>query len=218
MSKHGYYVATGVSSKPNDLRLRRESHLRLRSSLISLHTRLCKDPTRKFCPTCGGATLTRVSITYTPSSPSGFILHLKSSFQYRNRGTVYSIPSAKPGSASFDKGAKAKSKVVNGASLILREDQKEYQRGLKSLEVQKHKEDRKLLRAQQERAGRNESSLFGGGGAGWNDPDWEAPMLMGERGRNGGGTQSGTRGVQYGKDGLPVIGFGKNPNVVRRRR
>ncbi|KAG0149025.1 hypothetical protein CROQUDRAFT_669510 [Cronartium quercuum f. sp. fusiforme G11] len=179
--------------------------------------KLCKDPIRKFCPTCGGATLTRVSITYTPSTPSGYILHLKSNFQYRNRGTIYAIPSAKPGSASFEKGAKAKANVVNGASLILREDQKEYQRGLKSLGIQKAKEERKLAKAQQERAGKSDAFVFGGA-AGWDDPDWEAPMLMGERGRKTGGRQAVAKGVQYGKDGLPVIGFGKNPNEVRRRR
>ncbi|KAH9819605.1 Nin one binding Zn-ribbon like-domain-containing protein [Melampsora americana] len=176
--------------------------------------KLCKDPTRKFCPTCGGATLTRVSITYTPSSPNGYILHLKANFQYRNRGTVYNIPSAKPGSSSFDKGGKSKGNVVNGATLVLREDQKEYQRGLKSLEIQKSKEERKLNQARQERSGKQDGFVFGGAN-GWNDPDWEAPMLMGERGRKGG--RAGNRDVQYGKDGLPVIGFGKNPNVVRRR-
>ncbi|EGG08033.1 uncharacterized protein MELLADRAFT_47936 [Melampsora larici-populina 98AG31] len=177
--------------------------------------KICKDPTRKFCPTCGGATLTRVSITYTPSSPNGYILHLKSNFQYRNRGTVYNIPSAKPGSSSFDKGAKAKGNVINGATLVLREDQKEFQRGLKSLGIQKFKEERKLNQTRQERSGKQDSFVFGGAN-GWNDPDWEAPMLMGERGRKGG--RAGNRDVQYGKDGLPVIGFGKNPNVVRRKR
>lgn len=177
--------------------------------------KICKDPARKFCPTCGGVTLTRVSITYTPSSPNGYILHLKSNFQYRNRGTVYNIPSAKPGSSSFDKGAKSKGNVVNGATLVLREDQKEYQRGIRSLEIQKFKEERRLNQTRQERSGKQDSFVFGGPN-GWNDPDWEAPMLMGERGRKAG--RAGNRDVQYGKDGLPVIGFGKNPNVVRRKR
>lgn len=169
--------------------------------------RICKDPTRKFCPNCGGSTLTRVSITYTPSSPTGYVLHLKQNFQYRNRGTVYSIPSAKPGSASFDKGGARK--TVNGASLVLREDQKEFQRGLKSAAVLKEKEERRLAKSA---ARGDDPSPFGG----WNDPDWEPPMMLGEKGRKG---QSGAgRGVQLGKDGLPVIGFGKNPNEVRRNR
>lgn len=101
--------------------------------------------------------------------------------------------------------------------MILREDQKEFQRGLKSLQVQKSKEERKLAKAQQERAGKSGSFVFGGA-TGWDDPEWEAPMLMGERGRKSGGHQSVAKGVQYGKDGLPIIGFGKNPNEVRRRR
>ncbi|CAH7686612.1 Nin one binding Zn-ribbon like-domain-containing protein [Phakopsora pachyrhizi] len=178
--------------------------------------KLCKDPTKKFCPKCGGTTLTRVSITYTPSSPTGYVLHLKSNFQYRNRGTVYSIPSPKPGSASFEKGTSNR-KAINGASLILREDQKEFQQGLKNVQVQKFKEERNLAKANREKLSRGqEISSFGG--CGWNDPDWEAPMLLGERGRKGGsGRNQSSRGVRYGKDGLPVIGFGKNPNEARRR-
>ncbi|KAI9622609.1 hypothetical protein KEM48_007226 [Puccinia striiformis f. sp. tritici PST-130] len=148
--------------------------------------KLCKDPTRKFCPKCGGATLTRVSITYTPSSPTGYILHLNPNFQYRNRGTVYSIPSAKPGSASFEKGGAKQNRTVNGANLVLREDQKEFQRGLNR---------------------------------GWNDPDWEPAMYSGEKGRKSGGRGGNHHNdhVRYGKDGLPVIGFGKNPNEAVER-
>ncbi|OAV94652.1 hypothetical protein PTTG_05145 [Puccinia triticina 1-1 BBBD Race 1] len=174
--------------------------------------KLCKDPTRKFCPTCGGATLTRVSITYTPSSPTGYILHLNPNFQYRNRGTVYSIPSAKPGSASFEKGGAKQKKSINGAHLVLREDQKEFQRGLKSVKIQKDKEERRLRNTERPHA--NALTSFNG----WNDPDWEPAMLLGEKGR-----KSSARGnhhndsVRYGKDGLPLIGFGKNPNEVRRR-
>jgi len=174
--------------------------------------KLCKDPTRKFCPTCGGATLTRVSITYTPSSPTGYILHLNPNFQYRNRGTVYSIPSAKPGSASFEKGGAKQRKGVNGASLVLREDQKEFQRGLKSVMIQKQKEERKL----QNMEGSHSHALTSL--SGWNDPDWEPAMFLGEKGRKSSGRGNHhSDSVRYGKDGLPVIGFGKNPNEVRRR-
>lgn len=175
--------------------------------------KLCKDPSRKFCPTCGGPTLTRVSITYTPSSPTGYILHLNPNFQYRNRGTVYSIPSAKPGSSSFEKGGNRQKKSINGATLVLREDQKEFQRGLKSVMIQKQKEERKLARASQE-PNSSPFSSFGG----WSDPDWEPPMLLGEKGRksNGRNNRNNPNQVRYGKDGLPVIGFGKNPNAVGR--
>ncbi|KAA1070098.1 Nin1 binding protein [Puccinia graminis f. sp. tritici] len=173
--------------------------------------KLCKDPTRKFCPTCGGATLTRVSITYTPSSPTGYILHLNPNFQYRNRGTVYSIPSAKPGSSSFEKGGAKQKKSINGAHLVLREDQKEFQRGLKSVKIQKEKEERKLKNIEGSHA-HALTSL-----SGWNDPDWEPAMLLGEKGRKSSGRGNHhNHSVRYGKDGLPLIGFGKNPNEVRR--
>ncbi|POW20551.1 hypothetical protein PSHT_03466 [Puccinia striiformis] len=138
--------------------------------------KLCKDPTRKFCPKCGGATLTRVSITYTPSSPTGYILHLNPNFQYRNRGTVYSIPSAKPGSASFEKGGAKQNRTVNGANLVLREDQKEFQRGLKSVMI---KTERRT---------------------GWNDPDWEPAMYSGEKGRKSGG-----RGGNHHNDHVGMV-------------
>ncbi|PLW29697.1 hypothetical protein PCASD_22311 [Puccinia coronata f. sp. avenae] len=155
--------------------------------------KLCKDPTRKFCPTCGGATLTRVSITYTPSSPTGYILHLNPNFQYRNRGTVYSIPSAKPGSSS--------------------EDQKEFQRGLTSVMIQKQKEERKLKNMDGAPHSNELTSL-----SGWDDPNWEPAMLLGKKGRKSSGRSTHHNdSVCYGKDGLPVIGFGINPNEVRRR-
>lgn len=167
--------------------------------------RICKDATRKFCPSCGGATLTRVSVTYTPSSPTGYVLHLKRNFQYRNRGTIYTIPSAKPGTASFEKGGARKQ--VNGAELVLREDQKEFQRGLRTAAIGKQKEEKREAKA----AARGDDP-FGG----WRDPDWQPPMLLGEKGRRGG--RGNDRGVRLGKDGLPVIGFGRNPNEVRKHR
>ena len=51
------------------------------------------------------------------------------------------------------------------------------------------------------------------GGVAFDDPDWTPGMLLGEAGRQG------QPGVRVGKDGLPIVGFGRsNPNEARRKR
>jgi RNA-binding protein NOB1 len=67
---------------------------------------------RRFCDKCGGPTLIRTSMSVDPVT-GRMTLYLKRNFQYRVRGTKYSIPSVKGG---------------REANLILREDQKEYVR------------------------------------------------------------------------------------------
>jgi RNA-binding protein NOB1 len=151
---------------------------------------ICKDPTKKFCPSCGGPTLTRTSITYvppTPENPKGYVPHLRRNYHYRLRGTVYSIPNP----------LKANAKGGARDELILREDQKEWQRGLKTAAVAKYKEERAALRAMRD------PSAPGGP----RDPDWMPGMLVGEKGRR----QPGEGRI--GKDGLPIIGYGRR---VRR--
>ncbi|GAA96225.1 uncharacterized protein L969DRAFT_91674 [Mixia osmundae IAM 14324] len=171
----------------------------VRTWILRCHAcfKLCKDPAKKFCPSCGNDTLLRTSITYVPASPDnprGYILHLKKNFQYRNRGTIYSIPSPKPGSAK-----PSQSKQQNGATLILREDQKEYQRGLRRAEILKAKEDKALAKAIA-RGGPNATL------------DWEPAMLMGHHAKG----RRADQHDQVGKDGLPVIGYRRNPNQTRR--
>ncbi|KAJ3362670.1 Nin1 binding protein [Allomyces javanicus] len=84
------------------------------------------DMDKRFCPSCGGATLIRTSY----SIEDGIMkLHLKRVFQYRTRGTVYSLPKPKGGR--------------EGDQLILREDQKEYQVQRKNFEHHKKKQERK---------------------------------------------------------------------------
>lgn len=74
-----------------------------------------------FCPRCGGLkTLLRTTCSTTPDG--GFQIHLKSNFQYRVRGNVYSLPKPTAGTSSM--------KGVKDAP-VLREDQKEYQRAVK---------------------------------------------------------------------------------------
>lgn len=153
--------------------------------------RLCKDPEKKFCPSCGNPSLIRTSITYvtpSPEHPQGYILHLKANFQYRLRGTQYSIPPPKPGSSNA---------LKNGGrtELILREDQKEWQRGIKSHEHLKSKQERAAAKAMREGKG---DAVFGG--ASFDDPDWTPGMLLGQQGKSG-----GPAGIRTGKDGLPIV-------------
>lgn len=188
--------------------------------------RLCKDPSKKFCPSCGGPTLIRASITThapVPGSTTPRVeVHLKPHFQYRTRGTKYSIPDPKMGSA---KGQKS-----GGSGLILREDQQEFMRGMKREEGRKIKEERALDKAiQAQMAGK------GSGLGSWNDPDvsrarpfvwllshwskqcadprltcqWLPEILT--TGSSGKGRRN--------TDGLPQVGHGrKNPNEARRRK
>lgn len=161
-------------------------------SLKFLLVRLCKDQTKKFCPSCGNPTLIRASVS-TKAAPPGsggeaiVQVHLKNNFQYRNRGSIYSIPSPKPGNA---KGSK---------NIILREDQIEFQRGLKNEEVRIRKEEKRIASAL--------AAGNGGGKAGksWADPDWTPDMLLGQTSRKG--------------SVLPEVGYGKrNPNAVKRKK
>ncbi|KZW04357.1 hypothetical protein EXIGLDRAFT_758651 [Exidia glandulosa HHB12029] len=161
--------------------------------------KLCKDNTKKFCPTCGNATLLRTSITTkAPETPGGqpvVQVHLKRNFQYRNRGSKYSIPAPKPGS----------SKKGGGEGLILREDQQEWQRAVRHDEVRREKDERRMLRALKE----TESNSAGIKVGAWNDPDWVPEMLV---------VGSGGKGRSM-RDGMPAIGYGrKNPNERRRKR
>ncbi|KAK0720176.1 Nin one binding Zn-ribbon like-domain-containing protein [Lasiosphaeris hirsuta] len=96
--------------------------------------KVCKDMTKQFCPSCGQATLTRVSCS--TDSAGNFTLHLKRNFQYNNRGNVYSIPKPIHGTASGKNDmVKGGGKNGWGKELILTEDQKEY--------IRKTEEDRR---------------------------------------------------------------------------
>jgi RNA-binding protein NOB1 len=152
---------------------------------------------KKFCPSCGNATLLRASVSVTtPTNGSAptMKVHLKKNFQYRNRGTKYSIPDPQPGT----------SKTGTGEGLILREDQVEWRRAEQKEQSRKAKETRKITEAIQN-AKEGEAAKIGS----WMDPDWLPDMLsvgINGKGRSGGGE-------------MPNIGYGrKNPNERRRRR
>ena len=92
-----------------------------------------KDMTRQFCSRCGKPTMLRVSCS-THARGGEFRVHLKKNMQWNTRGDRYSIPKAVGGSANgkinVGGGGKGGGKGGWGQSLILAEDQKEYQRAL----------------------------------------------------------------------------------------
>lgn len=132
-------------------------------------------------------------------------VHLKKNFVYRTRGTIYSIPKPKPGTA----------KTGNGEGLILREDQAEYMRAVKLEEGRMEREEQRILKqsVQAANAGKTPAVKLGN----WMDPDWLPEMLTtgaGGKGRH----VTGSR-VPVGPDGMPIVGYGrKNPNERRRKR
>lgn len=72
--------------------------------------------TTKFCPSCGGATLLRTSVSTDAKGQTK--MHLKRNFQYRTRGTIYDIPQQKAGTSN----------MKGRDNLILRADQREVQK------------------------------------------------------------------------------------------
>jgi len=156
--------------------------------------KICKDSEKKFCPQCGNPTLLRTSVTSTaPDSSSkggGIKVHLKKNFQYKNRGTIYSLPLPKQGKASG-----AKQSVP-----ILREDQAEWQKALHTEKIKKGKEERALQKALE----RGSDSLS----ARYEEADELSALLAGGNVKN--------RTISTG---LPSMGIGrKNPNERRRRK
>lgn len=172
---------------------------RVKSWVLRCHAcyRICKDPERKFCPSCGNAALLRTSVTTTAGGhgDAGTMqVHLKPNFQYRNRGTVYALPMPKPGSAS---GGRPSGQSKSSGVPILREDQLEWQRAVARQKQQRQREERALQRQLE----KGQDSLT----ARYADPDWVPDLL------------SGTHSQPLGE--LPAIGIGrKNPNERRRRR
>ena len=125
-------------------------------------------------------------------------IHLKKNFQYKNRGSIYSIPDPKPGSA----------KTGPGEGLILREDQLEYMRAKKRADAKREREAQKMMKGIFTKGGE-----YGVGVSSWMDPDWMPEMMTAGAGGKG-------RKIRSGMDGdMPVIGYGKkNPNERKRRK
>ncbi|KAJ7572507.1 Nin one binding Zn-ribbon like-domain-containing protein [Mycena floridula] len=166
--------------------------------------KICKDASKKFCPSCGNPTLLRTSVTIAGPGASAntpaLQVHLKTNFQYKIRGTKYSIPAPKAGSA----------KTGPGEGLILREDQTEYMRAKRLADGKREREEAKMLKGILSRG------VDGGLGSigSWMDPDW-VPEIMSA------GTGGKGRTIKDSRmDGdMPIIGHGrKNPNERKRRK
>ncbi|WFC98932.1 20S-pre-rRNA D-site endonuclease nob1 [Malassezia yamatoensis] len=174
---------------------------RVKSWVLRCHAcyKICKDAERKFCPSCGNATLIRTSVSASApdhEGKQGLQVHLKPNFEYHNRGTIYSLPMPRAGSSSGGKPSGSSRNDKTGVP-VLREDQPEWQRGMAKDKIRKQKEERTLQRTLKQ--GKDPLS------ARYADPDWLPDLLTGKH------TPSA--------NGLPTLGIGrKNPNERRRRR
>lgn len=135
------------------MRIRHVRSVALRCQACFLVT---KEMNKQFCPRCGKPTLTRVSCS--TGNNGEFKVHLKKNFQYNSRGDRYSIPKAVAGAANGR--VKGGGKGGWGNSLILAEDQKEYERALTK---EKRSKERNLM-----------------------DEDYLPGILTGDRNKSGG--------------------------------
>ncbi|TFK88939.1 hypothetical protein K466DRAFT_598227 [Polyporus arcularius HHB13444] len=180
---------------------------RVKSWVLRCHAcfKICKDSSRKFCPSCGNPTLLRASVTISspnagPNTPA-MQVHLKKNFHFKTRGTIYSIPAPKPGS----------SKTGPGEGLILREDQAGWQRAKKRADGKREREEKRMLNAASRSAERGQGGAILGS---WMDPDWVPEILS--VGAGGKGRSTRARGFE---GDMPVVGYGrKNPNERKRRK
>lgn len=169
---------------------------RVKSWVLRCHAcfKICKDNERKFCPSCGNPTLLRASVS-TDAKGNAMKVHLKPNYQYRNRGTKYSLPLPRAGSASGGRPSGSSKNAKTGVP-ILREDQPEWERGVAREQGRRAKEERLLERT----LARGQDPLS----ARYADPDWLPDLLT---------------GAHAAPIGLPRLGIGrKNPNESRRRR
>jgi RNA-binding protein NOB1 len=165
----------------------------VKSFVLRCHAcmKVCKDMEKRFCPTCGNATLTKVGVTIDDNAKNGVQLHMKKNYQFNLRGSKYSIPLPKPGSASGGK--------TGGSGLILREDQLEWQRALAKEASRKRKEQRAMEKALM--AGKDSLSVR-------YQEAWDTGDIF-----------LSNQFASRDKSNLPVIGHGrKNPNANRRTR
>ncbi|CAG8839955.1 5707_t:CDS:2, partial [Gigaspora margarita] len=129
--------------------------------------RITTNMEKQFCPSCGGATLIRTS---TSTDMNGKVTYyLKKNFQYNLRGTKVTT--------TFGR---------NANNLILREDQKEYQKALKSHRKQK------------------EVDIF--------DPDYVPKLFIG----SGSSTSCGAPVIGYGRRNPNETTRGKGKGKKRR--
>lgn len=113
-------------------------------------TPIPKDGTPKhFCPKCGGNTLLRCAVSI--DTESGKVTpHLKSNFQWIKRGDKYSLASPLSkrlikllGNSGYQHNKENRHKTLQNP-ILLREDQKEYQRAVKDEDWQRKQNDKVL--------------------------------------------------------------------------
>jgi RNA-binding protein NOB1 len=127
-------------------------------------------------------------------------VHLKRNFQYKLRGTKYSIPSPKPGSAKTGPG---RAYFARGSSGI--------HAGKKQADGKRAREEQRLLKGILSRELDDKGVSTGVNS--WMDPDWIPEMVSVGAGGKG-------RKIKDSRmDGdMPQIGYGrKNPNEKRRK-
>ena len=135
------------------------------------------DNAKKFCGKCGGTTLTKTS--YRVDASGNRELFLRDDYRYNLRGTKFTLPKVKTGR--------------DAQVLVLREDQKEYQRALKHKARQEQKMQKETEGALEEYLER----AFGSGMRGLGSSDGFK-----------GNFQAGNIQIGYGK---------KNPNEKRKK-
>ncbi|CAN3474008.1 20S-pre-rRNA D-site endonuclease Nob1p [Diutina catenulata] len=120
-----------------------------------------------FCPSCGGNTLMRITVSV--DSQGRVIPHLKRDFKYIQRGNRYSIPSPLSknqqrlaGKGGYQHNKEARHKTQQDP-LILRADQKEYDQALKQDDWERRTQEKMLAQWVGGGSADNYISPFGNG-------------------------------------------------------
>ena len=114
--------------------------------------------------------MTLSSPNATSSTPT-LQVHLKKNFQYKTRGTIFSIPAPKPGSA----------KTGSGEGLVLREDQTTWMRAKRLADGKREREEKRILKGAVSSKGDSGTVI-----SSWMDPDWVPEILSVGTGERGG--------------------------------
>ncbi|KAK9472823.1 Nin one binding Zn-ribbon like-domain-containing protein [Dipodascopsis tothii] len=118
-------IGLNVINAVSGLRIRKT-----RSWMLRCHAcfKLCQPSTtstpRQFCPSCGGATLLRCTVT-TSADTGKLQVHLKKNMQWSHRGDRYSVQNPQ------SKANRRRGVASDSSETLLREDQKEYLKAVK---------------------------------------------------------------------------------------
>ncbi|KAJ6628923.1 hypothetical protein B0H10DRAFT_2428747 [Mycena sp. CBHHK59/15] len=167
---------------------------KVKSWVLRCHAcfKICKDNTKKFCPSCGNATLLRAGGRTGDAGAPQAELPVPAAW--------YKVLHPRAEAGVREKGP--------GEGLILREDQTQYLRAKKMADGKREREEARMNKGILSR----EAGAVGVGS--WMDPDWIPEMISVGSGGKGRTMRSA------GMDGdLPAVGYGrKNPNERKRRK